>query len=312
MLNYSVRRLLLIIPLLLAISVLIFLILKLTPGDPAAVLLGERANEEAIRLIRAKYALDQPLFIQYWKMITNFFTGELKSIYYKENVISIVLQRLPATLELGLTSLVLAVIVAIPAGIISAVKRNTIFDYISMVVSLLGVSIPAFYFGILLIYLFGVNLKILPVSGYGGHIWTLEGFKHMIMPAFVLAFSLMASTTRLTRSSVLDVLKKDYMRTAKAKGVSKNKIIIVHGLRNSLIPIVTNIGNQIVVIFAGAIITETVFSWPGLGRLAVNAIFRRDEPLVFGAVLILAIVFVVVNLFIDLLYAFINPQIKYD
>jgi peptide/nickel transport system permease protein len=294
------------------VSVFVFAIMKLTPGDPTAMLLGEQANEASVAAVRAKYALDQPLPVQYVKMMHSFLTGDLNSIFYKDNVLSFVAARLPATLELGFLALLIAIIVSIPVGIISAVKRNTWFDYCSMTFAMLGVSIPVFFTGILLMYVFAVHLKVLPVSGYGGHFWTVEGFRHMILPALSLSFVLMASTTRLTRSAMLEVIHQDYIRTARAKGVSERAVVLKHAFRNALIPITTNIGNQIARLFAGAVLTETVFAWPGIGRLAVNAIFRRDEPMVFGCVLLMAIVYVVINLLVDLVYALMNPQIQYD
>lgn len=312
MLNYALRRLLLLIPMLIFVSIFVFVIIKMSPGDPSAMLLGNQASEEAIAAVQAKYALDKPLPVQYIKMMTHFFTGELNSIFYKANVLDFVLARLPATLELGFLALLIAVIISVPVGIISAVKRNTWFDYSAMSLAMLGVSIPVFFTGILLIYFFSVYLKVLPVSGYGGHFWTLEGLRHMILPALSLSFVLMASTTRLTRSAMLEVIHQDYIRTARAKGVSETMVVLHHAFRNALIPITTNIGNQIARLFAGAVLTETVFAWPGIGRLAVNAIFRRDEPMVFGCVLLMAIVYVVINLLVDLVYGLMNPQIEYD
>ena len=312
MFNYALRRLLLLIPMLIFVSIFVFTIIKMTPGDPSAMLLGDQATAESIAAVQAKYALDKPLPVQYIKMMENFFTGELNSIFYKDNVLSFVLARLPATLELGFLSLVIAVVISIPVGIISAVKRNTWFDYSSMSIAMLGVSIPVFFTGILLIYFFAVYLKVLPASGYGGHFWTIEGLRHMILPALSLSFVMMASTIRLTRSAMLEVINQDYIRTARAKGVSERMVILYHAFRNALIPITTNIGNQIARLFAGAVLTETVFAWPGIGRLAVNAIFRRDEPMVFGCVLLMAIVYVVINLLVDLVYGLMNPQIQYN
>jgi peptide/nickel transport system permease protein len=300
------------IPILISISIIIFAILKMTPGDPAVVLLGERATDEALQLTREKYALDQPVVVQYAKMMQHFFTGELKSIYYRENVISVVMKKMVPTLELGLLALLLAVLISIPAGIISAIKRNSFFDYASMTTALFGISIPVFFTGILMIYFFAVQLRILPASGYGGPFYTIEGIRHLIMPALVLSFTLMASTTRITRSAMLDVVSEDYIRTARAKGAKERTVILIHAFRNALMPITTNVGNQVARLFAGAVLTETVFAWPGVGRLAVNAIFRRDEPLVFGAVLILSVIYVVVNLLVDLVYGFINPQVRYE
>ena len=312
MLNYALRRLLLLIPMLVFVSLFVFAIIKLTPGDPSAMLLGDHATAESIALVRAKYALDQPFHVQYLHMVGNFFSGGLQSIFYRGSVLDLVLQRLPASLELGFMALLLAVSVSVPAGIISAVKRNSWFDYLSMSFALFGVSIPVFYTGILLIYLFAVTLKILPASGYGGHFWTWEGFRHLLLPSLSLSFVLMASTTRLTRSAMLEVINQDYIRTARAKGVSEYMVVMLHAFRNALIPIATNIGNQVARLFAGAVLTETVFAWPGVGRLAVNAIFRRDEPVVFGCVLLMAIVYVVINLLVDLAYAFLDPRIQYD
>ncbi|MBZ4682785.1 MAG: peptide/nickel transport system permease protein [Fusobacteriaceae bacterium] len=312
MLNYIIKRLGMLIIILFASSLIIFGIMKAAPGDPATILLGENATEQSIIEVNEKYGLDKPLYVQYTKMMYNFFNGELKSIYYKDNVINIVLKRLPATIELGIFAIFLAVLISVPVGIISAVKRNSIFDYFSMGVALFGVSIPVFFTGILLMYLFSVKFGLLPASGYNGHIWTVQGFKHFILPGISLSLVLMSSTTRLTRSAMLDVIHQDYMRTAKAKGVNKFKIIFIHGLRNAMIPIITNIGNQIASIFAGAVLTETVFSWPGVGRLAVDAVFRRDEPLVFGAVIMLTGIYVIVNLLVDIIYVFIDPQISYD
>lgn len=290
----------------------VFGIMKLTPGDPAEILLGENATEEAIMEIREQYALDEPIYVQYVMMMKNLFTGELKSIYYKENVISVVLSKLPATLELGLCALIIALVISIPAGIISAVKRNSIFDYVSMTTALFGVSIPVFYTGLLLMYVFAVYLKILPASGFNGHVWTAAGWKNFVLPSITLSFILMASTTRLTRSAMLEVISHDYIRTARSKGVKEKSVVMIHAFRNALIPVVTNVGNQIARLFAGAVLTETVFAWPGVGRLAVDAVFRRDEPLVFGTVLFMAMIYVVINLCVDLLYAVINPQITYD
>lgn len=312
MLSYILRRILSMIPVVIFLSVFIFAILKLTPGDPAALLAGPEASESVIELTRAKYGLDRALPVQYVLMMQNLFSGELQSIYYGESVSALVLRRLPATLQLGLAALIIALVVAIPAGIIAAVRRNTIWDYASMGIALFGVSIPVFFTGILLIYVFSVGLQWLPASGYGGPLWTLDGLRHVIMPAFALSLVLMASTTRLTRSSMLEVLSEDYIRTAASKGAGRVRIILGHGLQNALIPIVTNIGNQFARLFAGAVLTETVFAWPGAGRLAINAILRRDEPLVMATVLFLGLVYVMVNLAVDILYTVINPRISYE
>ena len=309
--TFIARRLVALVPVVVFLSLFVFALLKLTPGDPALILAGPQASQEVIELTREKFGLDQPWYVQYVLMMGNLFSGELQSIYYGESVVTLVMQRLPATLELGVAALVIALVVAIPAGLIAAVRRNTIFDYASMGVALFGVSIPVFFTGILLIYVFAVTLQWLPASGYGGPIWTLQGLRHVVMPAFALSLVLMASTTRLTRSSMLEVLSEDYIRTARAKGAGEFHVVVGHGLRNALIPIVTNIGNQFARLFAGAVLTETVFAWPGAGRLAINAIYRRDEPLVFATVLFLGLTYVVVNVVVDLLYTIINPRISF-
>ncbi len=310
MLSYILKRLLVMIGILIASSIIIFLIIKSAPGDPATTLLGENATVESIKEVNIKYGLDKPLHIQYYKMMKNLITGELISIYYKENVLKLVFQRLPATTQLGFFAVVLAVSVSLFLGIISAVKRNSIIDYISMSGAILGVSIPVFFTGIILMYIFGVKLKLLPASGYNGSLFSLEGFKYFILPGVSLSFVLMASTLRLTRSAMLDVLNEDYMRTARSKGLKESSIILKHALPNILIPVVTNVGNQIAAVFAGAILTETVFAWPGVGRLAVDAVGRRDEPLILGSVIILTGLYVLVNLIVDIVYVFINPQVK--
>jgi peptide/nickel transport system permease protein len=312
MLNYASRRLLMLIPLLFFVSFFIFSIMKLTPGDAAEMLLGERATAENLAAVRAKYALDKPFVVQYGRMMQHLITGELQSIYYKDNVIALALRRLPASLELGLFALLISVSLAVSAGVLSAVRRNSLFDYVARTVAMFGISIPVFYIGILLIFLFAVKLKILPASGYGGHFWTWEGFRHLILPASALGFALVSSTTRLTRSAMLDVIRQDYVRTARAKGASERVVIWKHAFRNAVIPVLTNVGNQLALVLAGAVLTETVFAWPGIGRLIINAVFRRDEPMVFGGIVLLAAIYVVVNLLVDLLYSVLNPQITYD
>lgn len=295
---------------LIASSIIIFAIMKSAPGDPATMLLGENATEESVREVNIKYGLDKPLHTQYVKMMTNLVTGDLKSIYYKENVLKLVVDRFPATSQLGLFAIFIAVSIALFLGIISAVKRNTWIDHISMAGAILGVSIPVFFTGLILMYIFGVELQWLPASGYNGSIFSSAGFKYYILPGVSLSFVLMSSTLRLTRSSMLDVLNEDYMRTARSKGLKERTIIMQHALPNIMIPVVTNVGNQIAGVFAGAILTETVFAWPGIGRLAIDAVSRRDEPLVFGAVIFLTALYIIVNLIVDIIYMFINPQIK--
>jgi len=312
MFGYIVKRLLWIIPVLIGVSLILFGIMQMIPGDPASVLLGPKASQEAVDTLNKRFGLEEPLHIQYYLLMKNFVTGQLESIYYKVEVIEIIGQKLRATVELGLTALVIAVVLAIPIGIIAAVKKNSVFDYFSMMLATLGISIPVFFTGILLIYIFSVIFNVLPSSGYGGPLWTKEGWAHLILPAFSLSSILIASTSRLTRSSMLEVLQEDFIRTARAKGVKEAVVVNKHAFRNAMIPVITNIGNQLAMLFGGAILTETVFAWPGIGRLAVKAVSYRDQPLVFGTILVLSFLYVVTNLIIDILYVFINPQISYS
>jgi len=312
MFGYIIKRLLWIIPVLIGVSLILFGIMQLIPGDPASVLLGPKASQEAVDTLNERFGLNKPIYTQYYLLMKNFITGNLESIYYRVTVISIILDKLKATIELGLTSLVIAVVLAIPIGIVAAVKKNSFFDYFSMMLATLGISVPVFFTGIILIYIFSVNFNLLPSSGYGGSLLTVQGWRHIILPAVSLSSILIASTSRLTRSSMLDILQEDYIRTARAKGLKEKIVINKHAFKNAMIPVITNIGNQMATLFGGAILTETVFAWPGIGRLAVKAVSYRDQPLVFGTILVLSFLYVLTNLFIDILYVFIDPQISYS
>lgn len=311
MFAYIVKRLLWLIPVLIGVSLILFVIMEMVPGDPASIMLGTNITPEAVEALNEKFGFNEPFHIRYFLMLKNFVTGELDSIYYNDQVLNIISRRLTATIELGVLSLLIAVLVAIPTGVIAAVKKNSIFDLISMFIATIGISVPAFFTGIIFIYIFSVYIPILPSSGYGGRIWTLSGLRHLILPSFALSTVMIASTSRLTRSAMLDIMKEDYLVTARSKGVAEKKIILKHAFRNALIPIITNIGNQLAMMFGGAILIESVFAWPGVGRLAVKAVEYRDQPLVFGSILILSILYVTVNLLVDLLYVFINPRISY-
>jgi peptide/nickel transport system permease protein len=293
------------------VSLILFGIMQLVPGNPAAIMLGTNVTPEAVQALNEKFGFNKPFHIRYFLMLKNFLTGELDSIYYNDQVLSIVERRLTATVELGLVSLIIAILIAIPTGVIAAVKKNSVFDLLSMFVATIGISVPAFFTGIIFIYLFSVYFQIFPSSGYGGPIWTLSGLQHLILPAFALSTVMIASTSRLTRSAMLDVMKEDYLVTARSKGVAEKMIILKHAFRNALIPIITNVGNQLAMMFGGAILIESVFAWPGVGRLAVKAVEYRDQPLVFGSILILSLLYVVVNLIVDLVYVLINPRISY-
>lgn len=311
MFAYIVKRLLWLIPVLIGVSLILFVIMEMVPGDPASIMLGTNITPEAVEALNEKFGFNEPFHIRYFLMLKNFVTGELNSIYYNDQVINIISRRLTATVELGVLSLLIAVIVAIPTGVLAAVKKNSVFDLISMFIATIGISVPAFFTGIIFIYIFSVYIPILPSSGYGGRFWTISGLRHLILPSFALSTVMIASTSRLTRSAMLDIMKEDYLVTARSKGVAEKKIILKHAFRNALIPIITNIGNQLAMMFGGAILIESVFAWPGVGRLAVKAVEYRDQPLVFGSILILSILYVTVNLLVDLLYVFINPRISY-
>lgn len=332
MLSYIIKRLLLAIPTLLGVSILVFSMVHLAPGDPALVMLGEHASKEAIDALNEQLGLNKPLYEQYIMFITNAIQGDFGiSLLSGEPVIDEFLERFPATVELSLVALTFATIVGLIAGIISAVKRYSIFDYTSMTAALAGVSMPVFWLGLMLIYLFSVELAWLPVSGRLGYEFDIdevtglflidsllmqdyEAFwdvcKHLILPAVALGTIPMAIIARMTRASMIEVMKEDYVRTAKAKGCTKMQVIIIHALKNALMPVITVIGLMLGTLFAGSILTETTFSWPGIGKWLVNAVNQRDFPIIQSTTLIIATMFVAVNLIVDLLYAVINPKIR--
>lgn len=303
--RFIARRLIMLIPVLIGVSIISFLILHLAPGDPAELLAGEEATEEDIMMVRHELGLDKPLWMQYFMFLKGIAMGDLKSLKFSMPVMDVIRPRLFNTLELSLASIFIAIVVGIFAGVMSAIHRYTWIDYLSTVGALLGVSMPVFWWGLILILVFSVNLGILPSGGMGG-------IRHLILPAIVLGTASTAIIARMTRSSMLDVLKQDYINTARAKGLLEKVIIYRHALRNALIPTVTVVGLQFGYMLAGAVLTETVFSWPGVGRLLVEAILFRDFPVVQSALLIVAIMFVLVNLIVDILYAFLDPRIRHE
>jgi ABC-type dipeptide/oligopeptide/nickel transport system permease component len=304
----------------------------LSPGDPAMTLLGDHASKEAVEKVREELGLNKPLYEQYITYIQKVLQGDLgNSIKTKQSVLQEFKERFPATVELAVVAMILAIIFGIGAGIISAVKRYSVFDYSAMFVALAGVSMPVFWLGLVLIYFFSVKLGILPVSGRLGYEFYVEdvtGFylidtllandieafwdalKHLIMPAIALGTIPMAIIARMTRASMIEVMKEDYIRTAKAKGCSHFSVVMIHALRNAMMPVITVIGLMLGTLFAGAILTETTFSWPGIGKWIVNAVYQRDFPIIQSATLIIATMFIAVNLIVDLLYALINPKIR--
>jgi peptide/nickel transport system permease protein len=302
--KYIVRRVLLLVPVMLGVSFVVFTIMFFTPGDPAKIMLGERAPAEEVALLRTQMGLDDPFHIQFFNFVKNAVQGDLgRSLVTKRPVAAEIWSRFPATLQLSAAAVLIAILMGIPIGIISATKQYSAFDMISMVIALLGVSMPNFWQGMMMILLFSITFRVLPSSGYG----TLG---HLIMPAATIGTSAAAVITRMTRSSMLEVVRQDYIRTARAKGLSERVVINRHALKNALIPIVTVIGLQFGSLLGGAVLTESIFSWPGVGRFMVDAIRTKDYPSVQGGVLMLALTFSIVNLAVDILYAYIDPRIK--
>lgn len=302
--KYILRRVLLLIPVMLGVSFVVFTIMFFTPGDPAKILLGERAPAEEVAMLRTQMGLDDPFIVQFFNFVKNAAQGDLgRSLVTKRAVSAEIWSRFPATLQLSAAAVLIAVLMGIPIGIISATKQYSTFDMVSMVIALLGVSMPNFWQGMMMILLFSITFRVLPSSGYG----TLN---HLIMPAATIGTSAAAVITRMTRSSMLEVVRQDYIRTARAKGLSERVVINRHALKNALIPIVTVIGLQFGSLLGGAVLTESIFSWPGVGRFMVDAIRTKDFPSVQGGVLMLALTFSIVNLGVDILYAYIDPRIK--
>jgi len=332
MLPYVLRRLALLLPTLLGMSLLTFSLIHLVPGDPATVMLGERATPEAVAALRSELGLDKPLWVQYGRFLAGLATGDLgRSLKTREKIAVEMSDRFPATFELALAAILFASFFGVAAGILAARWRRSFFDVFVMAGSLAGVSMPIFWLGLLVILLFSVQLGWLPLAGRispAFNVPRLTGFllfdtlaagkpaafldvcKHLVLPAFVLGTIPLAVIARMTRAAVLDVLTQDYVRTAWAKGLSETRVLLVHVLKNALIPTVTVIGLQFGYLLGGAIITETIFSWPGVGRWLVLAVSARDFRAVQGGVLLLATVFVVVNLVVDLLYAVADPRVR--
>lgn len=309
MYKYVLKRLLMLIPVLLGVTFIVFFILNLSPGDPAAMILGDQASAEALEMKREELGLNDPLLVRYGNYIWDMVHGDL-GVSYKNNlsVWDQVIERFPNTAILAIAGILVALVIGIPTGIISAKKQYTAIDNCSMVLALIGVAMPNFWFGLLMVIIFSLTLGWLPSQGMGAG--GIDLLKSLVLPALTLGTGSAATITRMTRSSMLEVIRQDYISTARAKGVSEKKITFRHMLRNAMIPIVTAVGLQFGTLLGGAMLTETVFSWPGLGRLMVDSIKSKDIPMVLGSVIFLAIMFTVVNLIVDLIYAFIDPRIK--
>ncbi len=303
MLPYLGRRLLQLVPTLLGVTLVVFLLIRVS-GDPTQLLLPETATPEDRELFRKQHGLDRPIPIQYVQYVGNLLRGDLgRSLIDERSALDVVLQRLPATIELTVAAMLIAVLVGIPVGVLAAVRRGSILDRLAMLGALTGQSMATFWVGILLILVFAVQLRWFPVSGR-------DGLTHLVLPAVTLSLYMMPVLARMTRSSMLDVWRQDFVRTARAKGLRERTVILRHALRAALIPVVTVLGLQFGGALAGAIVTESVFAWPGVGTFVLDAIYKRDYPVVQAAVLVVATVYILTNLLIDLLYVVLDPRIR--
>jgi peptide/nickel transport system permease protein len=312
MTGFLFRRLLQMIPVLFFVSLIIFVLINLVPGDAARLFLGEEAPPDVLAVLRHEMGLDRPLYVQYARWVGNLLRGDFGHSF-KDNrqVLPTLLQKVPVTAELAAGALLIAWTIAIPAGVIAAWRRRTVVDYSASAVALTGLSIPNFWLGIMLIYLFAVNLHWLPASGYVSPAQDLgRNLKGLVMPAFVLGLVLAAVVMRQLRSSMLEVLSADFIRTANAKGLGERVVLVRHALRNAVIPVITVMGIQLGTLLGGAVITETIFALPGLGRLAVESIYGRDFPMLEGVVMFSALSILFVNLLVDVVYSLIDPRIK--
>jgi len=322
------------IPVMIGVTLLVFLMVHLIPGDPAQVMLGEKASHQEIERLREEMGLNDPLYVQYFSFVSRLLRGDLGRSIMSNNQISAELKhRYPATLELTLFSIVIAVLVGVPAGIISATNQYSIFDYISMTGALIGVSMPIFWLGLMLMWIFAFQLGWFPPSGrlsVGIELQTITNFhlldailtgnwiafkdalSHLVLPGIALATIPMAMIARMTRSGMLEVLSEDYIKTARAKGLKERVVIYKHAFRNALVTVITVIGLQFGILLGGAVLTETIFSWPGIGKYLYDSIMARDYPAVQGTIFIFSFAFVLVNLIVDLLYAVIDPKIRYS
>ncbi|WP_456272038.1 ABC transporter permease [Bacillus sp. AK031] len=334
MFQYTIRRLLQVIPVLFGMTFIVFMIIRAIPGDPAQTILGQQATKEAVAALRAKLGLDNPWYIQYFEYLGGLFQGNLgESIRTKSAVASEIWPYLAATFELSLVAIIIAVVIGVNAGIISAWFQNSWFDYTAMILALVGVSMPIFWLGLMEQWIFGLQLDILPTTGREDirnpvdaitNLYILDTLiqgdfqklgsviQHLILPGIALATIPMAIIARMTRSSMLEVMRSDYIRTARAKGLKMFLVVYKHSLKNAVIPVLTVIGLQMGLLLGGAILTETIFGWPGIGRYIFDAISFRDYPVIQSGILVVATIFVTINLIVDLLYAAVDPRIKYN
>jgi peptide/nickel transport system permease protein len=311
LLKYALRRLLVLVPVLFLVTILISSLIYFSPGDPVRVMLGLRAQEEAVAAIRAELGLDKPYHIRYLNWLGKAVRGNLgRSLQRNEKVSDMIRERLPATLEMTLFAMLIALIVAIPVGVFSATRENTFVDELLSFFSFFWVSMPGFWIAIVAVLLFAMNWRIFPISGRGGPFWTAKGLHYLALPGLILGIRQVAIISRLIRVSMLEILNEDYIRTARSKGLAEWRVVCKHALRNAMIPTVTIFGVQLPELMSLGVIIETVFAWPGTGRMLVDAVLKRDYTLVQGIVLVYALLVIFMSLFVDLLYAYIDPRIK--
>jgi len=304
MLMFILRRLIQTIPVVIGVTFVVFFIMQLVPGDPAVLLAGEGASKETVNAIREQLGLNRPLMVQYFDYLLNVFQGDFgSSLKNSQPVLDEIMVRLPITMELAFFSILITIVLGMAAGIISAIKPYSLTDTSVMLVALLGISLPSFWFGLMMMYFFSVKLQILPVAGW-------DSILHVILPALTLGAGGAAIVARMTRSSMLEVIRQDYIRTARAKGLREHVIIYKHALRNALIPVITVVGLQFGALLGGTVLVESIFAINGLGRMIVDAIRMRDLPVVQGGVLAASLIFVIVNLFVDVFYRFFNKRIE--
>ena len=304
MYRYIIKRIIMLIPIILGVTFFVFMIINLSPGDPTTAILGDNATQESINALREELGLNDPLLLQYVRYISNLVRGDLGTSYITQrSVFKEIASKFPYTLALTTVGMIIAIFISIPAGIMSATKQYSLADRLSMIGALLGMSIPNFWLGLMLILLFALHLRWLPSGG-------AESIKSIILPALSLGVGAAANITRMTRSSMLEVIRQDYIRTAKSKGIGRKAVIRKHALKNALIPVVTIIGLQFGSLLGGMVFCETVFSWPGLGRLLVDAVRSKDTPQILGSIVVFAIGFSIINLLIDILYGYLDPRIK--
>ena len=314
MIKMILKRIFQLIPVLLITMSMTFVITRVLPGNPAVSILGPQATAEDIAKMEEEMGLHDPMPVQYINYMKRILTGDLGTSYrYNRPVADLIFEKLPNTLQIALASLIIALLIGVPVGIISAVKQYSAFDYISMIAALIGVSMPSFWLGLMLVLIFSVNLGWFPTMGMGAISNGIgDVISHLFLPSLCLSFGSMANFARISRSSMLEVIDQDYMKAVRAKGIRENVVIIKHGLKNALPPIVTVLGMRIAALMTGAIMIETIFSWPGIGRLIVDAINNNDFEMIQGTVLFMAIIYVTVNLVVYIIYLYINPKVSYE